>query len=141
MNLTALIGLIPGCVGIFMIALGAFFWYRTKNFVGKAQETKGTVTELRYDSDSEGGGYYSVFQFKTMNGQEIEKVSNIRTNPPQHKVGQVIDILYDPANPNDARIKKTTNLYFVPFLLGGMGIIFVCTGIVVVIFGMLGWLQ
>jgi hypothetical protein len=139
MNLNALFGLIPGCVGVLMMALGAFFWFRTKNFVGKAQETKGTVTDSLYDSDSEGSGYYSVFKFKTMNGQEIEKTSNLRTNPPQHKIGQVIDVLYDPANPNDARIKSTTNLYFVPFLLGGMGIIFACVGIAVFIFGLMGW--
>lgn len=132
MNLNALFGLIPGCIGVLLMVLGAFFWFRTKNFVGSAQETKGTVTDVRYEHDSEsGGGYYSVFKFKSINGQEIEKVSNLRTNPPQHQVGQVIDVLYDPNNPNDARIKKATNLYFVPVLLGGMGLIFVCSGLCV----------
>lgn len=131
MNLNALFGLIPGCIGVLMVALGAFFWFRTKNFVGSAQEAKGTVTEVRYDSDSEGGGYYSVFKFKPINGQEIEKVSNMRTNPAQHQVGQVIDVLYDPNNPNDARIKKATNLYFVPVLLAGMGLIFIFSGLCV----------
>lgn len=133
MNLNSLFGLIPSCVGILMVVLGAFFWFRTKNFVGIAQETKGTVTELQYDSDSEGSGYYSVFKFTTINGQTIEKTSNIRSNPPQHQVGQVIEVLYNPSSPNDARIKSTTNLYFVPILLSGLGVVFFCMGIVMVV--------
>lgn len=138
MNLNALIGLIPSCVGILMVAIGAFFYFRTKKFSERAQETKGTVIELVYDSDSEGGGYYTVFQFTTTTGQTIEKTGSIRSNPPAHKVGEVIDILYDPAKPNDARIKKTSSLYFVPMLLGGMGIVFFCAGILVFMLGLAG---
>ncbi|MBL8097799.1 MAG: DUF3592 domain-containing protein [Anaerolineales bacterium] len=134
MNLNALFGLIPSCIGILLVLLGAFFWFRTKSFIGKAQQAKGTIVDLQYDSDSDGSGYYSVFKFKTINGQEIQKTNSVRTNPPQHKVGQVIDVLYDPANANDARINSTTNLYFVPLLLGGMGFLFFCSGIAVVIF-------
>lgn len=138
MNLNALFGLIPGCVGIFMIALGAFFYFRTKSFSEKAQETKGTVTELAYEEDSEGSGYYTIFQFTTISGQVIEKTGNIRSSPPAHQVGEVIDVLYDPANPNDARIKKTSSLYFVPMLLGGMGIVFFCLGIFIFVLGLFG---
>lgn len=140
MNLNALFGLIPSCVGFFMIALGAFFYFRTKSFSEKAQEVKGTVTELAYDSDSEGSGYYTIFQFTTTSGQVIEKSGNIRSNPPAHQVGEVIDILYDPANPNDARIKKTSSLYFVPMLLSGMGIVFFCLGIFIFMLGLFGLL-
>ena len=124
MNLNALFGLIPSCIGFFMIALGAFFYFRTKSFSEKAQEVKGTVTELAYDSDSEGSGYYTIFQFTTTSGQVIEKTGNIRSSPPAHQVGEVIDVLYDPANPNDARIKKISSLYFLPLLFGFMGFIF-----------------
>jgi len=138
MNLNLFLGLIPSCVGVFMVALGAFFYFRTKNFVARSQETKGTVTELAYDSDSEGSGYYSVFTFTTIAGQVIEATSNVRSNPPQHKVGEVIDILYDPAKPKDARIKKSSTLYFVPLLLSGMGITFFCVGIVLFVLLALG---
>lgn len=138
MNLNALFGFIPSCIGLFMIALGAFFYFRTKKFSEKAQEAKGTVTELAYDSDSEGSGYYTIFQFTTISGQVIEKSGNIRSSPPAHTVGEVIDVLYDPANPNDARIKKTSSLYFVPMLLGGMGIVFFCLGIFIFMLGLFG---
>lgn len=127
--LNALIGCIPMGVGILMVALGVFFYVRTKNFVGRSQEVKGTVTELAYESDSDGSGYYTVFQFTTLTGQRIEAAGNVRSNPASHKLGEVIDVLYDPANPNDARIKKTSTLYFVPMLLSGMGGVFFCLGV------------
>ena len=136
--LNALIACIPMGVGILMVALGAFFYVRTKNFVSRSQEVKGTVTKLVYDSDSEGSGYYTVFQFTTLNGQINETTSNVRTNPASHKVGEVIDVLYDPANPKDARIKKTSTLYFVPMLVGGLGGVFFCMGVALFVLFALG---
>lgn len=133
MNLNFLLGLIPSCVGFLLLALGAFFYFRTKSFSERAQQAKGTVTELVFDSDSEGSGYYTVFEYTALTGKTLQITSNLRTNPPSHKVGEVIDILYDPSKPHDARIKKSSTLYFVPILLGGMGFVFLCAGIVMVI--------
>lgn len=136
--LNALIGCIPMGVGILLVALGVFFYVRTKDFVSRSQETKGTVTNLTYESDSEGGGYYTVFQFTTLTGQMIEAAGSVRSNPPSHKLGEVIDVLYDPAKPNDARIKKTSTLYFVPMLLSGLGGVFFCLGMALFVLFALG---
>jgi hypothetical protein len=87
-----------------------------------------------FSSDSDGGGGYSpVYRFRTLEGQEIEAGENLRTNPPQFKVGQTIDVLYDPDNPQKARIKKWFNLYFLPALLGFLGLLFGGIGIAVMI--------
>ena len=56
------------------------------------------------------------------------------SNPPMFQEGQVIDVLYDPANPQKARIKRWMSLYFVSVLLGGMGLIFGGIGVVMLIF-------
>lgn len=136
--LNALIGCIPMGVGILMVAMGVFLYVRTKNFVGRSQEAKGTVTQLAYESDSEGGGYYPVFQYTTLTGQMIEAAGNVRSNPPSHKLGEVIDVLYDPAKPKDARIKKSSALFFVPILLGGLGGVFFCLGVALFVLLALG---
>jgi len=118
--------------GLFVL-ISVFLYIRTKNFLGKAQEVKGTVIQMVYSSDSEGGGGYApVYQFRTLEGQDIVIQDGISSNPPGFKVGQVIKVLYDPGNPRKARINKWMNLYFVPLLLGGMGLAFGGVGIALV---------
>ncbi len=56
------------------------------------------------------------------------------SNPPEFQTGQVVDILYDPQDPGRARVKKWSTLYFTPLLLAGIGIIFGCIGMVLLIF-------
>jgi hypothetical protein len=133
-----LFGLTFGCVGFILTALAVFFLVRTRSFIGRSRQTKGTITEMVYGSDSDGGGYTPVFRFRTLEGQEIEVSGNLRTNPPQFKVGQTIEVLYDPENPSKARIKKWFNLYFVPALLGFLGVVFGCIGVGAIIAMSLG---
>lgn len=123
-----------GGVGFILAALAVIFWLRTQAFLGNAQKAQGTVIRLVYSSDSEGGGGYSpVYTFRTMSGQVVEVTDRMSSNPPQFKEGQIIDVLYDPDNPNRARINKWFNLYFVPLLLGFLGLVFGGIGIAVYI--------
>jgi len=56
-------------------------------------------------------------------------------------VGQTINVLYDPDDPQKARINKWFNLYFVPMLLGFLGLVFGGIGIGLVIAIQLGLLN
>jgi hypothetical protein len=118
-----------GLVGGLLVVVGLFFFLRTRNFLAKAQEAKGTVIEMVYrrtssaDSSS-GGGYAPVYQFETADKRRIIKQDGLATNPPGYQVGQTIDILYDPENPEKASVNRWMNLYFVPALLGGLGLLF-----------------
>jgi len=131
-NLT--LGIVFGLVGGLLAAIGVFLFIRTRIFISKAQEVKGTVIQMVYSrsssSSGSGGGYSPVYQFRTLDGQVIQVVDGLSSNPPMFKEGQTIDVLYDPENPQKARIKKWMNLYFAPLLLGGMGLIFGCVGVV-----------
>jgi hypothetical protein len=123
-------GLVFGGVGFLLMALALIFLVRTRIFISNSQQAQATITQMVYSSDSEGGGGYTpVFRFRTLQGQEVEVSGGLRTNPPQFKVGQTIDVLYDPDKPQKARIKKWFNLYFVPALLGFLGLVFGCGGI------------
>lgn len=111
-----------GFVGLLLMAIAFFLWTRTRAFVSTARSVKGTV--IRLVSDSE-GAYAPIFRFTASNGDIVEKQETTYSNPPSHKVGDVIDILYDPNHPQSARVAKTSNLYFAPILLTVMGIIFI----------------
>lgn len=138
MSADLIIGIVFPLVGGLLFAIGAFLFIRTRIFLGKAQEVKGTVTEMVYNHSSDGGGGYSpVYQFRTISGQMITVRDNLSTNPPMFQVGQTIDVLYDPENPQSARIKKFWSLYFTSILLCGMGLIFGGVGIVLLIFNLM----
>lgn len=118
--------------GLFVL-IGGFLYIRTKNFLGTAQEVKGTVIQMVYSEDSEGGGGYAPqYQFKTLDGQDVVVQDSLSSNPPGFKVGQEIKVVYDPENPRKARINKWMNLYFLPVLFGGLGLIFGGVGIALV---------
>lgn len=140
MSVEMIIGIVFTLVGMLLAAIAAFFLIRTQMFIGRAQQVKGTVIEMVYSSDSEGGGYSPVFQFRTIEGQTIMVTDSLRSNPPMFKTGQAVDMLYDPSNPQRARVKKWLSLYFVPLLLGGMGIIFGGIGVVFLVFQLLDML-
>lgn len=137
MSAELIIGIVFPLVGFLLAAIAAFIFIRTRLFIGRSQEVKGTVIRMVYSSSSDGGGYSPVFRFKTIEGTSVEVVDNLQTNPPQFKEGQEVDVLYDPQNPQNARIKKWMNLYFVPLLLGGLGMIFGGIGIVLLVFELL----
>ena len=64
MSESMILGLVFGGVGLLLIVLALFFLIRTRMFISNSRETMGTVTQMVYDSDSEGGGYTPMFQFQ-----------------------------------------------------------------------------
>lgn len=142
MSADLIIGIVFSLVGLLLTAIGVFIWIRTRIFLSTAQEVKGTVVRMVYSHSSEGGGGYSpVYQFRTLEGQTIEAGDSMSSNPPMFHEGQIIDVLYDPKNPQKARIKKWMSLYFVSVLLGGMGLVFGGVGVVMLIFKLIDLLS
>jgi hypothetical protein len=142
MSADLVIGIVFPLVGGLLFAIGAFLFIRTRIFLGKAQEVQGTVVQMVWSSSSDGGGGYSpVYQFRTISGQMITVQDSLSSSPPMFQVGQIIDVLYDPENPQNARIKKFWSLYFVTILLCGMGFIFGGVGIVLLIFNLMDTLN
>lgn len=129
MSTEMIIGIVMVGVGFLMIGIALFSLIHTRNFINNSEKTQGTVILNLYQADSEGGGGYTpIFEFRTLQGKKMEVSSNLGTNPPQFKVGQIVEVLYDPENPEGARINKGLNLYYVPSFLGLFGLIVGGTG-------------
>lgn len=134
MSADLIIGVVFSLVGSLLVVIGLFILARTRVFISKSREVKGTVIRMVSSFGSEGGTVYApVFKFTTLQGQVVEVEEKVFSNPPEFTQGQVVDILYDPENPSRARVKKWFNLYFVPILLGGLGIIFGGIGVVMLV--------
>ncbi len=133
-------GIIAVMVGGLLALIALFLYMRTRSFIGRAREAKGRVIEMVYSrNSSEGtsGGYSAVYQFKTLDGQSVVKQDGLSTNPPRFTVGQELSVLYEPGDPNKAQINTWMSLYFVPVLLGGIGLIFAVVGIALAVPGVL----
>jgi hypothetical protein len=139
MSTELIIGIVFSLVGALLFVIGVFLFIRTRAFVSSSQEVKGTVIRMLSSSGSEGGTVYApVFKFTTIQGQVIEMEEKVYSNPPGFSVGEVVDMLYDPKNPSNARAKKWSSLYFVPLLLTGMGAVFGGIGVVVLVVKVIG---
>jgi len=117
-------------IGFLFVIVAVIIYIRTRTFINNAQEVKGTVVEMVYRTSSKGSGSYApVYKFRTIDGQTIVVQDSLSSNPPQFQVGQEIDVLYNPENPQKSYINKWMNLYFLPALLGGMGLAFGGVGV------------
>jgi len=110
-----------------MLLIGIISYIRTKNFLSRAIETRGTVVEEVYKGESDGAGamYSPKIRFIDNMDRTAEFTENWSGNRPDFKIGDEVIVLYDPLNPHKAkRGGKKWKFFFVAWLLGGLGLLF-----------------
>lgn len=110
-------------IGIGLLIGAAVSFQKTHTLIQQGITTEGTVLKLNREIDSEGDVfYYPLISFVTEAGQEIRFESKLGSGSPDYTEGQTVAILYTPEKPTDARINDFQNLYFLPLVLGGLGL-------------------
>jgi hypothetical protein len=117
------------CAVIVFIIAGSFL-KSSINFKNRAINTTGIVKSNESKKSSEGINYYPVFSFTDNTGKEHIVRSSLGSNPPRYETQDRIQILYDPASPEEAKISSFWHLYAVPIVLGVSGMINLITGLV-----------
>jgi len=138
-------------IGLVLLVGGGVSFQHTRRFLATAVSVPGVVTEnvwqdLRPSNNAVRGDFYPRIRFRTRDGQEISLITNTGSNPPSFRVNEPVAILYDPQQPYHASIQSFSELWFLPTLLGGMGIIFCSVGLVAPIWKVLNthknaWLE
>ena len=78
--------------------------------------------------------YKPEIEFKTETGETVRYTSQISTsNKNTWKIGDTVEIVYDPNNLKNIKIKKTMQLYFLPILLGFFSLILLIIGLVFIL--------
>ncbi len=131
------------CLGV--VALGLFVgavwaYYRQKSQMESRAPATGTVVELVHTSTTGGrtGIYCPVVEFSVPSGERIRFTSDFGSRPASHKVGQSVNVRYDPADPQKAEIESGLTTWLAPAILVFMGVIACCltiTFLAVYIFG------
>jgi hypothetical protein len=124
-------------VGLGML-VGAFFIYaNTSSFIAGASEAEGKVVALDRSRSSSNSGsssttYRPVVEFTSATGKRVEFTSNVGSSPPSHHVGERVTVLYNPAEPQAARIKSFFQLWFGFLIVFALGLIFAAVGLTMI---------
>jgi len=120
-------------IGFFLLAWAAFAYAQTAYFVSRAQETTGTIVALvlSTDPDNNANFYCPEVSYVTQSGQTVHFDANVCSTASTYKVGDELELYYNPANPQEAQIKSFGAQYLVAASL-------VISGLPISLAGLLG---
>lgn len=122
-------------VGVGMLVGSFFVFSNTSSFIRRAVEAEGKVIDLERSRSSSSSGsssstmYRPVVEFTTATGKRIEFISSVGSSPPSHRVGEAVTVLYNPADPQSARIKSFFQLWFGFLIVSFLGLVFAAIGL------------
>jgi hypothetical protein len=92
----------------------------------------GTVVDLTTQITASGRASMicPVVEFIAPSGEKIRFTSDFGSRPAGHKVGQSVNVRYDPDDPQKAEIDSAMNLWLVPLILVFMGLVACCLAVV-----------
>lgn len=97
---------------------GVYAGYTSWRLQNEGLTTTGSVVRLEESNSSEGGCcvYSPVIEFSA-NGQTHSFEGDNASDPPAYQVGEVVNVIYDPADPSTAQINKWTERWLFPIII------------------------
>jgi hypothetical protein len=114
-------------LGLGLLAPAIWAGYQSWAFLQIAQATPGIVTALEWSDDSDSSGARPVVRYD-LRGDPYQITGNAWSSPPAYAVGDQVQVLYPPGEPRAARIYSWFDFWFIPALLGGVGLLFALVG-------------
>lgn len=108
-------------VGTGMGIGGTLVWLKGVRLSNEGVHTAGRVTEMIRSSD--GDTQAPVVEFRLKNGEPHVYTSNLFSSPPSYKVDEVVELWYNPADPDDVSLSGRDR-WFIPVLFGVFFLIF-----------------
>src|SRR5579859_4044031 len=127
------ISLLLGISGTLAVVLGVYYFARTAFFLTHGVKTQGVVVSVQRSSRTQGrGGDVLIYlnwkiEFSAATGKKYEfYVSAASGFVLQPKVGDAINVYYDPSDPAHAQLGTFYQMWFIPILLtlAGMSLLF-----------------
>lgn len=111
-----------------MLAAATISGVYVAGIAAREVRTTGAVTALTVRTDADGDNlYYPVVTFALPDGARHTVQLSWGSRPPAYKVDQTVDVIYDPVQPDHARIASWLNLpdlWILPAITGGLGLAF-----------------
>ncbi|WP_435736246.1 DUF3592 domain-containing protein [Cellulosimicrobium sp. PMB13] len=122
-----IVGGVFAAVGLGLVVAAVVIGCSTYSFQQTAERTTGTVVDLdvrwgSHGSRSSSRAEYPVVEFEA-DGQRYTVVSAV-TGTSHPEIGDDVTVLYDPADPSDARLDSGPLNHALEVILGGAGVVF-----------------
>lgn len=85
---------------------------------------EGTVIDEVLTPMADGNAYCPVVRYTARFGQQLTHRFNICAWPPAYEIGERVQVYYDPNDANNVQLDSFFGTWFLPLLLGFMGLIF-----------------
>ncbi len=121
--------------GFAFTALKKWKWYKS------CLTSEGTILEVveRNTSNSDGRGshktHFPIVEFKLLANNKIYQFENGvgGTTYKKGAEGTIVKVIYNPDNPNDAKINTFFSIWLLEFVLGLLGLLFCTCGVLVLL--------
>lgn len=125
-------------MGLIFCAIASYWAWETLDFMRTAKMTEGRVDRFETRSSTRGEGrdarrmttYAPVFTFRDARGRDYTVTSSTGQNRAAYERGEEVTVLYDPADPERARIHSFTQMWLLPTIFGSAGVAFLIVGLV-----------
>lgn len=124
-------------IGIAMLVGASLLYNNTSDFLTRAVVAQGQVVDLVLSRSSDSASYYPVVVFRDASGRQVKFQSNTGSNPPSYARGERVEVLYEPGEPEAARINGFFSLWGAATIVGGLGLVFGLVGFGMTAYGLL----
>ncbi|PUZ23824.1 Protein of unknown function [Chitinophaga costaii] len=120
-------------IGLLFLGGALFIYFHVHSFKASAVKTTGVVEDLLSKSGGSSASsshtttYKPVIRYTDNAGATHHYVSNFSSNPPAYKVGESVDVYFDPKHPDDPTLGGWSE-YFGAMVLGALGFVFSMVG-------------
>lgn len=116
-------------MGLVFTGVGVASFFDTRQFIARAEEATGRVIDNVHVGDT----YRAVVTFEPVAGAPMTFRTSAGSDPPAHEIGDLVRVLYDPADPSAARISSWFSLWGIATIFSALGACFlaIATGIIV----------
>jgi hypothetical protein len=135
-SLDRLMQLLPLLIGIGLLGTAAATTYSQFAFRAGAVATQARVVEFQSSSSRDRDGrvssvHYPVYEFTLPDGRVVRTRGPVGSGTPCCEIGDLVRVLYDPADPRRARQDSFEDSWLLPTVLGAFGALMFGVGLLV----------
>ena len=122
-------------IGLFLTGIGYITLHKNRRLAKIGIKTMAKVVNIieQHGTDSEGystTSYYPELEFADADKKTHRFQGNVGGGKRKFKIGQEVEILYDPGDPSKAQMKSFGAQWLMPVVLMGVGVMLVVGGVI-----------
>lgn len=117
-------------LGVVPLAFALCLINRQKAFLTRARFARGNVIKTVRRAGENGWLYRPVIEFKTEAGRAVTFADCLETSWIRYRLGVMVPVVYEPSQPNEARIHSFASLWLPSLITGILGLLFISAGAV-----------